>query len=117
MTWLNASEHLVIDAATRYRVEELHAAVQGSLTHQGTGQNPTSTTVLRVRLAVFLGLVGLAAASSVGCATAPRPSVVGAGTSEAAGDASLGARAPEVPNCRGMGSYNRAANLCVSEGI
>jgi hypothetical protein len=41
-----------------------------------------------------------------------------AGCANAVGSASVGqsASAPAIPDCRNSGAYNRAANLCVSNG-
>ena len=44
--------------------------------------------------------------------------VTAAGCAGAVGSASVdgSASAPVIPDCRNSGSYNRAANLCVSNG-
>jgi hypothetical protein len=115
MTWLNANDHLAIDVFTRDRVEELRATGAGA--HQREGRDQTTAGVLGAHIALVLGVFGLAVASGVGCATGVRAGAGGTGGSEAAvGEASPGAVQPEIPDCRGRGSYNRAANLCVSEG-
>ena len=58
---------------------------------------------MRASRALFLVIVVLATAA--GCAGA-------VGSASVHGAAS----APVIPDCRNSGSYNRAANLCVSNG-
>jgi hypothetical protein len=114
MTWLNASDHLAIDLTIRDRVAELRST--SAAADRLDGQNRTSASAPRAPIALVLGLIGLAVAASVGCATGPRAAVVEPRASEGVGSASPRAPEPEIPDCRGRGSYNRAANLCVSEG-
>ena len=57
---------------------------------------------MKVRSALFLVIVVLATAA--GCAS---PTGLGNG---------LASPAPTMPDCRNQGAYNRAANLCVSNG-
>jgi len=120
MGWLDASDYLVMDIATRNRVDELRSAVDMNHAHgRARGAEPRCTRSLRRCLvfsarALIVGFVALAACA--GCATGTRSASVdtrddGTVTSQA----SPATAGDEIPTC-GDGSYNRAARLCVSEG-
>jgi hypothetical protein len=116
MTWLNASEQLAIEAAARARAGELRAtasvAVAADAVPHGRAGGVTSS--LRAGAALVLGLIGLAAAASAGCVARSLAVEPRAGVEAPSASPSMAGRG--IPECRGMGPYNRAANLCVSEG-
>jgi hypothetical protein len=64
---------------------------------------------MKIRSPLFLAIVVLATAA--GCASVTGPTALDGG--QAYG---LASPAQTIPDCRNQGSYNRAANLCVSNG-
>ena len=118
MTWLSASELLAIDVDARHRVQELRASAPVGVASDADGHQRAGACwmgPLRTRVALVLALIGLVAVSCAGCATGTGSIADKPGISEGAASTPAGA-APLIPDCRGRGSYNRAANLCVSEG-
>ena len=120
MGWLDASDYLVMDIATRNRVDELRSAVDMNHAHgRARWAEPRCTRRLRRCMvvsapALIVGFVALAAGA--GCATGTRSASVDTrerGT--VTGQASPATAGDEIPTCRD-GSYDRAAGLCVSEG-
>ena len=65
--------------------------------------------MMKVRNALFLAIITLATAA--GCATATSRTALERGQGDG-----LASPGPTVLDCRNQGSYNRAANLCVSNG-
>ena len=65
--------------------------------------------MLKARSAFFLVILALMTAA--GCASATSRTALDGGQG-----GGLASPAPRVPDCRNQGSYNRAANLCVSNG-
>jgi hypothetical protein len=64
---------------------------------------------MKVRSALVLAIVVLTGAA--GCASAPGRTALGGGQNNG-----LASPALTAPDCRNQGTYNRAANLCVSNG-
>jgi hypothetical protein len=58
----------------------------------------------------------VAMAFAAGCATGPMSTVDSTASGESVGAASPASVPSQVPDCRNSGWYNRAANLCVSNG-
>jgi hypothetical protein len=65
--------------------------------------------MMKVRSALFLVIVALTAAA--GCASATSRTALDGGQGNG-----LASPALMAPDCRNQGAYNRAANLCVSNG-
>ena len=65
--------------------------------------------MVTVRSALFLVIIALTTAA--GCASATSRTALDGGQGNG-----LPSPGPTVPDCRNSGSYNRAANLCVSNG-
>jgi hypothetical protein len=62
---------------------------------------------MKVRTALVF--VTIALTTAAGCASTTGRTALDPGSG-------LASPAPTVPDCRNQGSYNRAANLCVSNG-
>jgi hypothetical protein len=69
---------------------------------------------MKIMSVLVFALVAMAFVA--GCATGPVSTVNSTASGDSMGAASPAAGQNQIPDCRNGGWYNRAANLCVSNG-